>query len=140
MSKQVIHTLNFGSFPGKIMFTTGYSFKEICKELKKQKCNDWLESFKQTEYLFEPNCAGFASTRELKIDGKDYTFNFLCLRDGFDFSDNHHAILSHEVIHICTHHLKDMFDIVKENEAFAYTHTHILTQCYEVLRQKPTKK
>gem|GEM_PF-4654130 len=137
---QVMETLNFGSFPGKIMFTSGYSFKEICRELRKQKCLDWLECFKQTEYLFEPTCAGFASTRTLEVDGEEYTFNFVCLRDEFDFSDDHHATLSHEIIHICTHQLKDLLNIVKENEAFAYTHTHILKQCYTALRRKPTKK
>ena len=137
---KAMSTLNFGSFPGKIMFTAGYSFEEACKELKKQKCNDWLECFKQTEYLFEPTCAGFASTRILSVKGKEYTFNFVCLRDEFNFSDKHHATLSHEVIHICTHQLKDMIDIVRENEAFAYTHTHILNQCYEVLRNKKLLK
>lgn len=116
------------------MFTAGYSFKQICKELKKQKLPNWLECFKQTEYLFEPTCAGFASTRTLSIDGREYTFNFICLRDDFDFSDQHHATLSHEVIHIVTNNLSDLLNIVKENEAFAYTHTHILTQCYKVLR------
>lgn len=121
------------------MFTCGYSFKDICKELRKQKCKEWLECFKQLEYLFEPSCAGFASTRTLKIDGKECTYHFVCLRDEFDFSDKHHATLSHEVIHIITYNLSDMLDIVKENEAFAYTHTHILNQCYAVLRRKPTK-
>lgn len=134
-----MHVLNFGSFPGKILFTSGYSFKEVCKELKKQKCNEWLECFKQVEYLFEPNCAGFAATRVLKIDGQEYTCNFLCLRDEFDFSDKHHATLSHEAIHIVTYNLSDLLDIVKENEAFAYTHTHILNQCYEALRSNPTE-
>jgi hypothetical protein len=132
---KVIDTLNFGSFPGKIMFTCGYSFKDVCKELKKQKCNEWLECFKQLEYLFEPSCAGFAAVRKLN----EFTYHFVCLRDEFDFSDKHHATLSHEVIHIITYNISDMLDIVKENEAFAYTHTHILNQCYEVLRRKPTK-
>lgn len=121
------------------MFTCGYSFKDICRELKKQKCNEWLAAFKKTEYLFSPDCKGFTSEQTWEVDGVLYYYSFICLQEEFDFSDRHHTILSHEVIHACTHHLKSMFDIVTENEAFAYTHTHILNQCYEVLRRKPTK-
>jgi hypothetical protein len=94
---------------------------------------------KKTEYLFSPDCKGFSSEQTWEVNGVVYYYSFICLQEEFDFSDRHHTILSHEVIHACTHHLKSMFDIVTENEAFAYTHTHILNQCYEVLRRKPTK-
>lgn len=136
VSPNVMSLLNFGSFHGKIVFTAGYTFDEICIELKKQKCWEWLDAFKQTDYLWGKTVAGFSSLQTLRIKGKDYQYGFVCLRDRFDFTDNAHSILSHEVIHICTHNLSQMFDIVKENEAFAYTHTHILNQCYEVLRGK----
>ena len=132
----VIQMLDFGSFPGKVMFTCGYTFEEICKELKKQKCHEWLKCFETTENLWSGTCWGFGSQRVLAIKGKNYYYSFLCLRDRFNFSDQSHARLSHEVIHVCSQHLPDMFDIVKENEAFAYTHTHILNQCYKVLRNK----
>lgn len=131
---KIISTLNFGSFPGKIMFSTGYTYDEVCEELKKQKCKEWLMAFTECKYLTGSGVAGFSSKRYLDIKGKEYEYCFLFLRDGFNFSDRHHAVLSHEVIHICSHHLSSMLDIVKENEAFAYTHTHILTQCYSVLR------
>lgn len=132
-------TLNFGSFPGKCMFTCGYTYKEIYDSLKKQKLTAWLDAFKTCEYLFDGVTAGFASHRTLEIDGSIYYFHFLHLRDHFDYTDNAHSILSHEVIHLCTHNLKDILDIVKENEAFAYTHTYILKQCYEVLRGETVK-
>ncbi len=137
---KVMSTLNFGSFDGKLMFISGYTFDEICEELKKQKCNDWLKAFKKTEYLFSNDCKGFSSIQTLEIKGQTYYYNFLHLKDEFDFSDRHHAILSHELIHACTHQLYNMFDIVRENEAFAYTHTHLLTQCYQVLRNKKSLK
>lgn len=107
---QVLTTLNFGSFPGKIIFSSGYTFKDICKELKKQKCGEWLTAFKTTEYLFTKDCAGFSSTRCIEVDGKEYEYHFICLRDEFDFSDKHHTTLSHEVIHCCTFHLSNMLD------------------------------
>ncbi len=140
MGKSVIHTLNFGSFPGKVFFTTGYSFDEICKELTKQKQVDWLAAFKNSKYLFDSAAVGYAYKTSVEVKGRELTYMFLVLKKSFDFSDYMHSILSHELIHLCTFNLKDMLDIVKENEAFAYTHTHMLTQCYEVLRQKPTKK
>lgn len=136
VSPCVIEILNFGSFPGKILFTSGYGYDEICKELKKQKCHEWLQAFESTKWLWENKNWGFASSRTLSIKGEDFYYNFLCLKNRFDFSDTHHAKLSHEVIHICSFHLHDVFDVIKENEAFAYTHTHILNQCYKVLRNK----
>ncbi len=136
ISNYVMSMLNFGSFHGKILFTAGYSYDEICKELKKQKCLEWLQAFENTHSLWSDTCSGFSSLTTVTINGKDYQYCFVCLRDRFDFSDRAHSILSHEVIHICTHNLSQMFDIVKENEAFAYTHTHILDQCYNILRNK----
>lgn len=132
-------TLNFGSFPGKVLFTAGYTFEEVCTELKKQKCADWLIAFKECKYLTGSGVAGFSSKRYVDIKKKEYEYCFVFLRDEFDFSDRHHAVLSHELIHICTHHLSSMLDIVKENEAFAYTHTHLLTQIYTVLRDSKKK-
>ena len=137
---KVLSTLNFGSFPGKIMFSAGYTFDEVCEELKIQKCNEWLAAFKECKYLTGEDVAGFSAKRHISIGGKEGEYSFLFLRDVFNFSDRHHAVLSHEVIHVCSHHLKDMLDIVSENEAFAYTHTHILTQCYKVLRDARKKK
>lgn len=132
--KNILHVINFGSFPGKALFTCGFTFKEICKELKKQKCKDWLDAFISTKDNFEPDIKGFASLKTLIIEGKEYYYSFLHLRDGFDFSDDHHIVLAHEVIHLCTYNLKYCFDITKENEAFAYTHSHIMKQCYEIIR------
>lgn len=134
--KSVMSTLNFGSFPGKILFTTGYTYDEVCKELKKQKLPEWLMAFETTSNLWEDGCWGFGSFRTVKIKGKDYYYSFLCLRDSFDFTDTSHARLAHEIIHVCTFQLVDLFNIVKENEAFAYTHTHIMNQCYKLLRAK----
>lgn len=131
---KVLGTMNFGSFPGKLMFSAGYTFEEVCVELKKQKAKEWLLAFKDCENLTGSDVAGFSAKKYISINGKEYEYNFVFLRDVFNFSDRHHAVLSHEIIHICTHHLSQMLDIAKENEAFAYTHTHILTQCYKMIR------
>lgn len=122
------------------MFSAGYTFDEVCIELKKQRCKEWLAAFKGTQHLFAPNCKGFTSEQTWEYKDVTYYYTFLCLQEEFNFSDRHHAILAHEVIHCCTHHLSPMVDIVKENEAFAYTHTHILTQCYKALRDANKKR
>lgn len=136
ISDAVMSTLNFGSFPGKILFTAGYTYDEICKELKKQKCQEWLQCFETTKDLWDGNCWGFGSQRTIKIKGTDYYYSFLCLKDRFNFSDTSHARLAHEIIHVCSWQLPELFNIIKENEAFAHTHTHIMEQCYAVLRGK----
>jgi len=137
ISNAVMQTLNFGSFPGKILFTCGYTYDEICKELKKQKCDEWLQCFKTTDHLFSTDTKGFFAKRKLDIKGEEYTYNFLHLIDLFDFNnEQHHVTLAHEIIHGVSFNLKDLLDIVEENEAFAYTHTHIMNQCYAALRNK----
>lgn len=134
ISGNVMDMLNFGSFPGKILFTAGFTYDEICKELTRQKCGSWLKAFKTTIDTWDNRCWGFGSLRTINIKGQTYHYSFLCLRDNFDFTDSSHARLAHEVIHVCTWQLSDLFNMVKENEAFAYTHTHIMNQCYNVLR------
>ena len=42
ISNAVMGMVNFGSFHGKILFTAGFTYDEICKELKKQKCDGVL--------------------------------------------------------------------------------------------------
>lgn len=119
------------------MFSVGYSFDEISIELKKQKCGGWIEAWNETKYLFNSKeCGGFAKKVIMEFKGKEYDYFFVHLRDEFKFTDRHHAILSHELIHICTFQLSCLIDIVKENKAFAYTHTHLLEQCYQILRKK----
>lgn len=141
VSPYIIDTLNFGSFPGKILFTVGYSFEEIAAELKKQKCPEWLDALNQTKNLFTEKNNGFAAARTYLYKGEEYFYYFLHLKNKFDFSDKAHTTLAHEAIHICTFNLSDMLNIVTENEAFAYTHSHILNQCYTLLRRKKgTKK
>lgn len=133
--KCLIETLNFGSFPGEIMFSVGFTYEQIVAELKKQRCNQWLEAFTHTEYLFTPNCAGHSSYQVVDEKKGIFHYSFIHIKN-FDWSDDAHSILAHEIIHCCTHSLSDRFDIVKENEAFAYTHTHVMKQCYAALRKK----
>lgn len=136
ISNAVMHTLNFGSFFGKCFFSCGHTFDEICKELKKQKQVDWLAAFKNSKYLFDQNNCGYVYKTQVEVNGEMLTYFFLIMKKRFDFSDYYHSILAHEVIHLVTFNLKDHLDIVQENEAFAYTHTHIMNQCYEILRRK----
>lgn len=135
-SPKLIQYVNFGTFPGSIMFICGFTYEETHTLLKKKKNFEWLDVFETTKQYFDNNNSGFASKRisEHKTTGQQRYYYFIYLRDRFDFSDRSNIILAHEIIHICTYHLKDMLDIVVENEAFAYTHTHVMTQIYKHLR------
>lgn len=141
LSNNVITTLNFGSFPGFITFACGYSAKEITAILKRQKCHEIVEQFQTTIDSLNSDVWGYAARRESVNKGKSIQYFFLVVKDRFDFTDaNHHAILAHEVLHICTYNLSQFLDIVQENEAFAYTHTHIMKQIYAALKPHSNKK
>lgn len=128
-----MYMLNFGSFPGKVLFTVGFTYDEICKALKRQEQTGWLAEFETTKHNFDTeHCVGFCARRL----GKDKCqYYFLHLRDNFNYTEKHHITLSHELIHLCSYHLPDYLDVLKENEAFAYTHSHLMQQCYDVMKQ-----
>jgi hypothetical protein len=51
--------------------------------------------------------------------------------------------LSHELIHLCRKALDDRgigVDLVKEDEVFAYLHTHLLLESWRAINNKATKK
>lgn len=45
--KKILSTLDFGSFPGKIMFSSGYTFDEVCKILKNKSVPNGSNVLKQ---------------------------------------------------------------------------------------------
>lgn len=72
--------------------------------------------------------------------------NYIMLYDGFNFAkDYDYCALAHEVLHLLQFALPRFgIDMHKETESTAYIHTHVMSECLEVLRQhtkkpKPTK-
>jgi len=137
MSKKVVTSnrhvnfLNFGIFYGTCLFICGFGYDEMIVHFKKKKTpKGWVTAFEGTKELWDNSNGGFASKRYVD----DVSYCFLVLRKQFDFTDYAHTILAHEVLHLVSFQLKDFLDPMVENEAFCYTHTHIMNQCYKILR------
>ena len=132
-SHKHINWLNFGTFDGACLFVCGFSYENIIMQLKlKRTPKEWVISFESTKSMWDNDNWGFASKRT--IDGK--TYFFLVLKNIFDFKDDSHARLAHEILHLSTFHLTDFLNPIDENECFAYTHTHLMKQVYKILRTK----
>ena len=131
LSSKHINWLDFGTFYGSCLFVCGFTYEETLKVLKRKKSFEWLDAFETTKDVWDSDNWGFASRRQTNA-GKIYFF--LTLKSRFDFKDESHIKLAHEIVHLASFHLTDFLDPMKENEAFAYTHTRLMTQCYKILR------
>lgn len=130
LSDKHIAFLDFGSFPGVVMFTVGFTYEEVLG-ISKKRYKDWVDAVKMMEDIYKEKNCGFASKRT--VNGIKHFF--LVLTANFDFSDESHTTLSHEAIHLISFQFELLgVDPIQENEAFCYTHTHILNQCYKTLR------
>lgn len=127
-----INWLDFGIFPGSCLFVCGFGYNETLKHLKKKKSGDWILAFEDTKNVWENDNWGFASKRTI-ITGK--TYFFLTLKKPFDFKDESHTRLAHEILHLASFHLKDFLNPIEENEAFCYLHSYLMRQCYKILRE-----
>lgn len=130
ISSKHINWLNFGSFFGSCMFVCGFTYEETLKHIKKKKTGDWILAFEDTKEIWNCDNWGYASKRTVA----GVTYFILVLKNRFDFKDDSHSRLAHEILHLVSFCLKDFLDPMVENEAFAYTHTHLMTQCYKILR------
>ena len=130
IERKIITYLNFGSFPGVIQFSSGFTYDEIMDTLKGKKHSKYWREALKTEKEFIDSGKYFAIKRE--IDGFQYFF--LILTDQFDFSDEHMIILAHEVLHLLQFNLPKLLNRDEETEAEAYTHSHIMRQCLNALR------
>lgn len=148
-SKQlkVIDFLNFGIFPGIVLFSCGNSYEEIISTINKEyKSRRWhqeggynlwskgIESEK--DFINAGSC--FALKRELtnSKEGLEKTLYYIIITKQFEFTDYDMCSLAHEVLHICQFHLPDILNRDREYEAEAYTHTHLMGQCLKILRGK----
>lgn len=132
LSAKHINWLDFGTFNGSCLFVCAFTYDEVIKNFKKKKTPDgWVVAFESTKQLWESDNWGFCSKRVLD---DECTYFFLVLKNKFDFKDDSHARLAHEILHLATFQLKDILDPITENECFAYSHTYLMKQCYKILR------
>lgn len=129
--RKLITYLNFGSFPGMIQFSVGFSFDEIMDIQKDQEDGqEWMQALAVDRETFSFGGKYFAFKREL--DG--YQYFYMVFTEPFDFSDESMIILAHEIVHLCQFRLTGTLDRNAEIEAEAYTHSHIMRQCLNALR------
>lgn len=134
-SKRILHVMNSGIFPYKILLCAGFTYEEICKELKKQKCHEWVAGISQDKKLIEesPNNAMKRTVKKGKLKA---TLFYIIFRDTFDFSDWDMIKLAHECLHICQFMLPDILNRNDEYESEAYLHSHLMQQALQKFREK----
>lgn len=138
--RKIIAFLDFGIFPGYCMLSSGFTFDEINKHLKRQKANEWIAGMSLDRDFFG-TCNFMAMKRVIEKKGEEEKhLYYINLRDGFDFSDYDMSKLAHEVLHICQYYLPDVLNRNKEQEAEAYFHTHLMRQALKELRPKKKSK
>jgi ferritin-like protein len=137
-SPKTIQTINTGIFPATIMFSNGLEYDEIIKELSKIKADEWVSGLSGDKEIIDKGFAFglYRSIENIRTKQLKHLY-YIILKDSFDFSDYHYVVLAHEIIHICQFVSDGMFDRNKEIEAEAYLHSHIMTQCLNILRTKP---
>lgn len=139
-----IEFLNMGCYPGTVLFSVGFSYKELKNTIDKQykigrwKDEDrlWLRGIENEDKLLNSGTY-FALKRELineKI-GLEKTLYYIIITEQFKFTDYEMCKLAHEIIHICQFFLPDILDRNKEIEAEAYLHTHLMQQSLKILRK-----
>lgn len=125
----LITTVDFGILSGKICFSCGYSFKEMRKVFKEQKCKEYLKAIKDEDDEWG-DTVGVCWER--KVNG--CTLYFLCLKDPFKFTDQEYVTLAHEVLHVIQFRLNGVVNRDREVEFEAYLHSHIMDKILHKLR------
>lgn len=134
--KKHLHTLDAGIYPFKIVLSSGFNYDELCKELKKQKCDLWLTGLKDDKKFIDSG-RNFALKR--RIDGGKHNGSilfYIIFRDQFRFTDYWYMKLAHEILHICQFMLPEVLERDREYESEAYLHSHIMGQALKKFRGK----
>lgn len=132
---KVITTLNFGCFPGYLLFTAGYSVEAVRKHLKKQKSDPgWYRAIAQDE--FNDNL-GYAFRRSVvSKTGKSTDYFYVILKEPFDWEPESYIMLAHEFVHILQFYCPLIMNRDNEIEAEAYLHTHLMRQAIDRMNGK----
>lgn len=133
MAKKKVKIFQFirgGSFPFDILFTVNMKPIEIREKLKAECGEDWIQAFDCTDDFFD---GSWGVAMERSVDG--YYHYFLSLHKGFKFSSPYdYCKLAHEVLHLCQFALPKFINRDLEFEAEAYTHTHIMDMCLDIMK------
>jgi len=135
--EKAIQVLNFGIFPGYMVFCYNHTHKEILDYFNKKGAETWYYGIKGDGKLVDDG-NWLAMAREVMHNktGKVQKLFYIVIPEKFTFSDYDYVRLAHEVTHICQFYLPDVLNRNKEHEAEAYLHSHIMTQCLNVIRGK----
>lgn len=138
---KTIQWLNTGIFPATVMFSCGFTFHEVKAHLKKVKATEWLKAFDDPSvnemmdsrtWFAKSIVMEFWDKKQGKYTDKKHLY-FIIIPD-FHRGDNDYVKLAHEVLHICQFFLPDVLDRLKEHEAEAYLHTHLMRQILAALK------
>jgi len=136
-SEKMIHWLDAGIWPAKVLFSCGYGYDELLQRLKKFNADLWALGLRDDKPLIESgNYFCLKRTFAHPTTKKEATYFYVILKKQFDFSDYMYCTLAHELHHLCTFMLPDMLDIQREYEAAAYTHTYFMENILKLLRTK----
>ena len=134
---QVLYWIPMGMFPSTVMFSCGFSYDELIKQLKKKKAREWLEVVEGHNVIRDfSNTATQVSLNDKKT-GKVVKYYTIVLKNSFDFSDYHFCVLAHEILHICQFFLPEVMDRAREFETEAYLHTFLMKSCLKIIRGNP---
>lgn len=130
---KILTFIDFGIFPGSVMFTVGYGADEVKKHLRRMKAPEWIRSIEGDEHRFGKGY--HALHRELlQIKTGLVRHYYHIILEKFEFTDECYIRLAHECLHLCSFHLRDILDRNREFEADAYTHSHLMRQCLDKIR------
>jgi len=141
---KIIEFLNFGIFPGTVLFAHGMGYDELAATIRKNyKSKRWKDEHNFWEFAISgdkkliDSGSHFALKRECENPktGQTKTFYYLIIKRPFDFSDYDYCILAHEILHLCQFHLPDILNRDREIEAEAYLHTHLMQQALDIIRK-----
>lgn len=139
-AKPFLTWLDNGCYPGYVMFSHGLTYKQLVKQLRKNKIavkDGWLDAVKSCKQKFIEKSL-FGRALEI-VNNKDKHLYVIFLYRKFNFNDWDIIHLAHEVTHICQFYLAEILDRNRETEAEAYYHTHLMTQCMRELRDAQHK-
>jgi hypothetical protein len=137
--KKGLKFLNFGIFPGNLLFCYNLNHFEIMIELAKLKADKWAYAIMNEQALINQS-NWLALSRELvdKKTGEASKYYYIIISSNFEDIDYDYAKLAHEVLHVCQFFLPEVLDRNKEREAEAYLHTHLMMQCLKVINGNDT--
>ncbi len=137
MAQKIIKWLDCGIFHGAVLFSVGFEYEKILAQCKKEKANDWICAVQAKEDMYR-NAFGFCSVVTIENPrGIEKRMPIIHLKNAFVWNNaEHHKVLAHEILHLCQFYLPDFIGGRHENECEAYFHSHIMKQCYDVIKTK----